>query len=205
MNTSFCNITDIPRYNGLQIKLNVMQVKPYQIYFGVICKESLKKCISKRNDLYRKHSVLPKGILLKKLTGPVKSKTSSSGYHGIYDHIYLEKTGDEIAVFSVSLRNLVTGKATNRSIRKHHFSSDIAAKKRARELRRTNINHYNSIIDVYNDMLFNDCIKIADQEMKDLKPRLHLFIKFDRARWNMARDTIFPNGFINNIEPVLFN
>ncbi len=99
MNTSFCNITDIPRYNGLQIKLNVMQVKPYQIYFGVICKESLKKCISKRNDLYRKHSVLPKGILLKKLTGPVKSKTSSSGYHGIYDHIYLEKTGDEIAVF----------------------------------------------------------------------------------------------------------
>ncbi len=202
MKASYCNITKIPAYNGYQIKLNVPGVDPYQIFFGGICQNMLKECLSERNSLYKKHNILPKGILIKLLDGPNKSISSSSGYRGIYDHCYQEKNGSEIDVFNVSLRNLNTGKPTNRSIRKHHYRSNASAIKYCINLRKANIDCYNSIVGIYNNMLFLDCMKVAKQESIDLRPRLGLFIKFDRERWDRARDTAFPDGFINTIEPV---
>ena len=184
----FLNISRIESesVNGFQVKYSVNK-REYQPFFGFTDANALKKCLMARNELYREYG-FPKAILLDEIPINVRSKKSSTGWHGIYDREEVDyRRGTSVSVVSISIRNLQTGKPTNRSFRKSHYKSERACLNAAKRYRKENLATYNAIVREYNELVIADAQRLIKEEVKTLKSRLHNLRGFDPKRWLRAR------------------
>ncbi|MBL4607247.1 MAG: hypothetical protein JKY01_05390 [Pseudomonadales bacterium] len=199
---SFCNISkhDSDKIKGYQVRATV-NGKEVQPFFGGLSNESLKEALKERNKIWKKNGIIARNVLMSPLKGTVKSKASSSGWHGIYDKTEVERSGAACDVYAVHLRNLATGKPTNRAFRKHLYKTPEAALREAKSLRKRNIEAFNSMVEEYNASIYKDAVKLADKEVRQLKPFLNDVIGFDKNRWDKVFKKHFPTGLESNIDP----
>ncbi|MBV1872246.1 MAG: hypothetical protein KUG83_06830 [Gammaproteobacteria bacterium] len=198
----FCNISkhDSDKIKGYQVRATVLG-KEVQPFFGGLSNDSLKAALKERNKIWKKNGIIARNVLMTPLKGTVKSKESSSGWHGIYDKTEVERSGTACDVYAVHLRNLSTGKPTNRAFRKHLYKTPQAALREAKSLRKRNIEAFNSMVEAYNTKVYKEAVKLADKEVRQLKPFLNDVVGFDQKRWNTVFKAHFPNGLDSNIDP----
>jgi len=198
----FCNISkhDSDKIKGYQVRATV-DGKEVQPFFGGLNNESLKAALKERNNIWKQNGIIARHVLMTPLKGTVKSKESSSGWHGIYDKTEVERSGTACDVYAVHLRNLATGKPTNRAFRKHLYKTPEAALRQAKALRRRNIEAFNNMVEEYNDSIYKDAVKLANKEARQLKPFLNDMIGFDKKRWDKVFKKYFPSGLQSNIDP----
>ena len=198
----FCNISkhDSDKIKGYQVRATVSG-KEVQPFFGGLSNESLKAALKERNKIWKKNGIIARNVLMSPLKGTVKSKESSSGWHGIYDKTEVERSGTACDVYAVHLRNLATGKPTNRAFRKHLYKTPEAALREAKSLRKRNIQAFNNMVEAYNEKIYKAAIKLADKEVRQLKPFLNDVVGFDQKRWGAVFKSQFPNGLESNIDP----
>ena len=183
----FLNISRIESesVNGYQVKYSVNK-REYQPFFGFTDENALKKCLQARNELYRELG-FPKAILLSEIPINVRSPNSSTGWHGIYDREEVDyRRGTSVSVISISIRNLKTGKPTNRSFRKSHYKTEKACLNAAKRFRRENLAAYNAIVRKYNELVIAGAEQLIEEEVKTLKSRLHTLKGFDAKLWQQA-------------------
>ncbi len=198
----FCNISkhNSDKIKGYQVRTTV-DGKEVQPFFGGLSEASLQAALKERNRIWKEHRIIARNILISPLKGTVKSKESSSGWHGIYDKTEVERSGAACDVYAVHLRNLATGKPTNRAFRKHLYKNPEQALREAKALRKRNIEAFNKMAEDYNAGIYKDASKLADQEVKQLTPCLHTVVGFDEKRWQKIFKKHFPQGLESNIDP----
>lgn len=198
----FCNISkhNSDKIKGYQVRTTV-NGKEVQPFFGGLSEASLQAALKERNRIWKENRIIARNILVAPLKGTVKSGESSSGWHGIYDKTEVERSGAACDVYAVHLRNLATGKPTNRAFRKHLYKNSEQALREAKALRKRNIDAFNKMAEEYNADIYKEAFKLADQEVKKLKPCLHDVIGFDEKRWQKIFKKHFPFGLESNIDP----
>jgi hypothetical protein len=198
----FCNISkhSSDKIKGYQVRTTI-DGKEVQPFFGGLGEASLQAALKERNRIWKEHRIIARNILISPLKGTVKSKESSSGWHGIYDKTEVERSGAACEVYAVHLRNLATGKPTNRAFRKHLYKNSEQALREAKALRKRNIEAFNKMAEDYNAAIYKDASKLADQEVKQLTPCLHTVVGFDEKRWQKIFKKHFPQGLESNIDP----
>ena len=198
----FCNISqhNSDKIKGYQVRATV-NGKEVQPFFGGTTDTSLKAALKERNQIWKTNGITARNILMNPLKGTVKSKESSSGWHGIYDKTEVERGGSACDVYAVHLRNLVTGKPTNRAFRKHLYKKPELALREAKALRKRNIEAFNLMVADYNEIAFSEAMKFANKEVRQLEPCLNELVGFNKKRWDKVFKKHFPKGLNSAIDP----
>lgn len=195
----FCNL--VIAAGGIQatIKANGTEHRHYVSGYD---NEAIRAALIARNDLYRQLDVLARRILLRpSATEAKRSSRSNTGWLGVYYATQTGRNGPGGAVLSIRARHLLTGKLTNTKLPLTCFASERAALRAAKGLIKRNALAYNAIVNEYNRTVWIDALKIAEQEVKTLTPKLHTLRGVDRQRWARARETVFGAGLAHTIDP----
>ena len=169
---------------------------------------ALKEVLKRRNQVYRDSGRLHSSLMRKYAEGGVTESEDSNG------------DGKRVPCFRVQLRNLETGKPAQRIMRfrppntpkvvklksgekakRLPVQSKTAALRTAKALRKANVEAYNAMVDDFNDMVFEEGIKLAESEARTLKPKLNKLKKLEQKRWKRVFVEHFPDGLENVVDP----
>lgn len=201
--STFRNIrkVDCPTALGYQVTLTTGG-RCYEPFIPGSTDVSLRAALRVRNELYVKHNTGPRLALLRPVTPPVKKEGTTSGYTGVYQYETIEKNGSKHPVFGCNVRNLSTGKSSNKGIRIHLYPSYRTALKEAVELTTENNIEYNRIVDQYNKLILPaiHTAAAAEAEAEVLTPLLGALVGFNKLCWSKAKRILYPDGIIDPID-----
>ena len=112
--------------------------------------------------------------------------------------------------FRVHLHNLQTGKGAARCLRYGEREGKLAnavyptrgkCLQRAEALSAVNIEHYNAMVDRFNQRTFDAGIVLAEQEVATLEPALLTLRDTAAERWEAVFNEFFPEGLVNAVDP----
>lgn len=201
--SKFSNISQANYKNvkGSQVKVTFNK-KELQPFYGNSSQcgkdEQLREALLRRNDIWSKLGITSRHILKEPLKLCIYSNTSNIKIHGLTKSTHTERRKNrefkQTDVIGACIRNLETGRATNRKFTIHLFKNEHAAINRAKSVRDQNIRIYNNIVNVYNEIILIEAKKLAKKEAIILKPLLHRLKKHSQAIWKESIKIAYPNG-----------
>ena len=170
---------------------------------------ALKEILKRRNECYRESGQLHTSLMRKYAEGGVTESEDSNG------------DGKRVPCFRVQLRNLETGKPAQRIVRfklaktpksakvkprvARKNSAPVPSKRqallKAKALSAANLEAYNAMEDSFNELVFEAGIKLAESEVRTLKPKLNKLKKLEEKRWAGVFAQHFPDGLTNPVDP----
>jgi len=192
---------NINRIEAEKVKGYQVRIRDFTPFMGGLTPESLKEALKTRNSYYESNNYIPPGIARQHMKPCVRDEERTTGWHGLSYTIANEASGPLIV--SCTARHLRTGKPHTISIRVHLYKSDEKALAYAVKARNQNVDQYNRIVDVYNELLLPKAIKLARREARTLEPCLHELKGFDEKLWAKALNIVFPLGLISSVEAKL--
>jgi len=184
---------------GYQVNISAFG-ECYQPYFPGLNNKSLRSALKARNKLYKKLNIGPRYAILQKLPLPVKGADTNTGIYGIAERVRTERNGSEYVAYVCRMRNLITGRASNKEIRLYLYRSKKKARNAAIALVNANAEAYNKVVDRYNKMALRELFKVAEAEAVSLKPRLYKLNERSQKRWDEAFKKVFPRGLNDPID-----
>ncbi len=178
-------------------------------YVSAARPNALKEVLKRRNEVYRDSGRLHTSLMRKYAEGGITETEDSNG------------DGKRVPCFRVQLRNLETGKPVQRIMRfrppntpktvmlksgekakRPPLLSKTYVLRKAKALCKANLEAYNSMVDDFNETVFEEGIKLADSEARTLKPKLIKLKKSEAKRWQRIFAEHFPDGLANAVDPM---
>lgn len=201
---SFYNITltvdDRKKLNGLNVRIERSDYRIYKFFAFknyASKEEALRKAITFRNHHYN-IAGYPKHLCRTHIIGADKSLNSKTGWSGIrIREKHDKRRNNTYGYISYAFRDLKTGEQKIKDIAISEINNTNRAIKHAVYEKNINTQHYNTIVDKYNELMYLHIQEACEQESIYTKPYLNNLRALQPKLWKRAyqsKHRSFTNG-----------